>query len=91
MIITVGTEGKGADAATMPMFSRVGKTTTTQWLVFSKAAKDDVGINSSVDEDEEDVEDFFEEKKAHDIEVELKKIQKYENEKFKQTRHGANI
>ena len=74
MIITVSEEVKRSDGTNLPMFSRAGKTTVSQYLVFSKENKTEY---KSKDEEEEDdaVENPFGEKKATDLDYEMRKIQ----------------
>lgn len=54
------------------MFSRVGKTTVAQYLVFSKERASPFKLNT--EENDDFGEDFLEEKRPTDIEGELKKI-----------------
>jgi len=89
MLITAGEEpSKKSDGADLPMFSRAGKSTVSQYLVFNKAAhkKHDYG---GVSDDEDDaVETLLGEKKPPNLELEMKKIQDAEYDIKKKQKHS---
>lgn len=73
-MITVNKEVLRSDGSDLPMFSRAGKFTTSQYLVFSKEANSHFSKDKADDEDD-DGDNFFDDKKPTDIEFEMKKIQ----------------
>lgn len=58
----------------LEMFSRVGKRTKSQYLVFNQDKRDSRRFMREVPEDDEDAEDFLMEKERTDVEQELKRI-----------------
>lgn len=89
-MITVNNEVLKNDGSDLPMFSRAGKFTTSQYLVFSKEMNSHYP-KEKIDE-EDDGDNFFDDKKPTDVEFEMKKIQQTEQlEKFRQTKHSLSI
>lgn len=75
------------------MFSRAGKTTVSQYLVFSKETKT---IPQAKESDEEDdaVETLLGERKTTDLDYEMRKIQERDTllqKKLKQEKHAMKI
>ena len=75
------------------MFSRAGKTTVSQYLVFSKEKKTTPQAKES-DEEDDAVETLLGERKTTDLDYEMRKIQERDTllqKKLKHEKHAMKI
>jgi len=73
-MLTAATDAKKTLVPELEMFSRVGKRTKSQYLVFNKEKRDSHHFMREVEEVDEDIDDLLNERERTDVEKEIKKI-----------------